>query len=141
MIKRNKMEENDQAQTVSAPPSDLIKINILYKKQKVMDALLEYHTYKLAGATPPKSKIQSAIHVLFSDLKPSLERWTVRKSKDNRLSVAEIKKKINSEKFEDIEEAFDEINYWLDEKKITRIDNRKDYDRTDPEMENFYDDE
>lgn len=135
---RDKMVYNEEDISVATPPADFVKINILLKKQRIMDALDHYYEFKGMGAHPELYKLRSKIHVLYLDLLPALTRW-IKPADEERESVEEIKKLINSKKFEEVERGFIEINFWLDAKKITRVDNRKDFDRTNPEHENEHD--
>jgi hypothetical protein len=123
--------------SVALPPLDLLKIQILNERNNIMSALQDYY-YRMARTKqkPDTAMLRSRIITLFTDLEPSLKRWLYddKGKSDSKYKALELK--IYSDNAADNIEAFKELNYWLDKKKIIRMDVLNQYDRTNVEESN-----
>jgi hypothetical protein len=67
-----------------------------------------------------------------------LDRWINPKEQKERMTTSEMLNILNDDdsEIDSILNVFNELNYWLDTKHITRIDNKKVMEGLDPETEN-----
>jgi predicted SAM-dependent methyltransferase len=107
--------------TVSASAIDILRILILQRRNDVIDSFEQYR--KVENHSHPDTGIVRARMIsLFMEIQAMLKR----KIRDYDALV----KKVLSEDFDDLEDAFFKINEFLDHNRLIRIDNRKIYDST-----------
>jgi len=123
-------KDNKELETTSTPPSDILKIMILQRRDDALSAIESYYKYMYSGATPPSHIVRSRVGSLFFDLEPCLRR---------SLSAGDYKHLsdyIFSDKAAIVILGFRELNAVLDQLKITRLDNNPRIDTTIVENEN-----
>jgi len=119
--------QNDS--TVSTPPSDLLKILIIQRRNDVIDAIETYYKLQLRNADVPDNIIRARILSLVLELGNAYKRWT---DKEHTTTTQTIL----TGSLMEVLNIFHEVNIQLDNKKITRIDTRQDFDRKNIEKEN-----
>jgi len=123
------MDDNSYQKTISTPPSDIIKINLYRKLMFVCDAFEDYYRIRGFKARTYPNVISARLIALFLSTQSALKRT-------KSIDYPELKRKIYSNKIEELEETYFIINEWMDTKKIIRVDNIKDIDLTRVELEN-----
>lgn len=121
------MNENG---TIATPPSELVKILILQRRNDVLDAIEGYYKMKCAGAEAPKHVVQARIRSLFLEREASLRRQY--STEDFKL----LETKVFGNSIDESIKAFREIDEYLDRLQITKVDNRQRIDTTNVEAEN-----
>ena len=116
--------------TVTTAPRDIIKIIILERRKYVIDAIEDHYKTVGRGLTPDKSVLHGRLMGLFYEVEPMHKRSM------SETEYQELKDKLFTKLQESHIEVFNRINNLMDKKGITKIDTRKDYDRTDAEAEN-----
>jgi len=124
--------------TISTAPTDILKIMILQRLDDVLNSLSAYYKYSDSGIQAPSYILSARIRTLLMVLKPSLDRWINPKEQKERMTTSEMLNILNDDdsEIDSILNVFNELNYWLDTKHITRIDNKKVMEGLDPETEN-----
>jgi len=124
--------------TVSTPAGDIVKILWLQKREDLHNELEKYNKLKALSTEPEQAVLKSKIGSLLIELLPYLERkQTTPEQKEKRES--QIKKIFFNEDELEPSEILDivlEINKILDELRVTRIDTRVRYDRSNVEEDN-----
>lgn len=123
--------------TVGRPAVDVERILILQRRNDVIEALEAYHQVDARGAQAETHVMQARIRSLYYEIAGMLNRR--HRSKKEKPKYEAFLEKLNSEKHEDLIEAFTFINNFLDTIRLTRIDTKTDYDRTDIEEDNKQD--
>lgn len=116
--------------TVTSSPTELLKINILIKRQEALDAIEKYYEYDYSGAQPPEHKVRAKIRTLFNLVRASFKRDHTNKQFDNFV------KSLNDKDINKVLSTFEELDDWMYDKKLIRFDNIKSYDATNVELEN-----
>lgn len=131
--------------TVGTPPGDLLKIIALQKRDYFLDALEQYKKVEYKGQTEAEQNIVCARMLnLFLELQAALYRTMkgqrVKAMKDGKAVDVDrydhLERLAYSKTVDDVLSAYYIINGWLDEKKLTRLDTRQDYDASRVEREN-----
>jgi len=118
--------------TVGTPAVDVVRILILQRRADCIEALEKYKKEDFAGITPNIALLKSRIYGLFLEIQGALKR----KLEKNKEQYEQLIQKINSNNIKDIEEAFFYLNEYLDRINLTKIDNKKEYDRSSFEKDN-----
>lgn len=113
--------------TVSTPPGDVVKIVVLERREQCIEALESYHNMEAASLeTGHKLSILRARIMAFW--------YQVQAMAKRRLTpeiYAEVKDGIEEAKNADeLVEAFEWLNIFVDDMGLTFIDSRAKYDRT-----------
>jgi hypothetical protein len=123
------MVDFDNEATVGTPAADIVRILILQRRSDLFEALEAYRKRDYLGASSDISTVRARLNTLFLEIQGTLKR---------RLKEEEYKDlliKIGSNKEEEILGAIYFLNEYLDALKLTRIDTRKEYDKTRVEHE------
>lgn len=115
--------------TVSTPSADIVKILILQRRSDVFDAYESLQKDDNSGInTNSLAIVKARLYTLFLELQPMLRR------KKSSIEYNQLLKDVKDES--KIEEVIFTLNDFIDTMKITRIDNRKEYDSTRAEAHN-----
>ena len=130
------MVDFNAEQTISTPPIDILKVMILQRYDDVLNSISSYYKYNDSGVQAPSYVISARIRTLLYTLKPALDRWI--NPDTGKLTTKDMEKILDNEDstIEDLFKVFNELCWWLDEKKITRLDNLKVLKDMNPETEN-----
>jgi len=123
--------------TVSTPAGDIVKILLLQKREDLHNELEKFNKLKSLGTEPEQAVLKSKIGSLIIELLPYLKR---KLKTEEYESKTEVLKKVffNDEEIDSpiILEIIQDINKILDELRVTRIDTRVRYDRSNVEEDN-----
>ena len=123
--------------SVALPPLDLLKIQILNERNAVMSALQDYYYIRARTKQEPNTALlRSRIITLYTDLEPSVNRWLYDEKKKSDSEFKALTSKIFSDIVDENIKGFQILNYWLDKKKVIRMDVLNQYDRTNVEESN-----
>lgn len=116
--------------TVGQPASEIIKILILQKRNDLIEAIEHYYKDKYISNMGDLSIIRARLTSLFVELQAMLKR---------RIPEYEVLKEkvFTSNKEEELFSIIYQINEILDSVNLTKIDNKKVYDRMRVEEENY----
>jgi len=120
----------EEHQTVAVPPSDLLKIMVLQRRDDVLAALEAYNKLSARSSGVPPHALKARIRTLFIDLKAALKNDM---DEERFLHLSNL---VDSDDVDEMLDAFDLVNEWLYNKKVTRFDTRKSYDPSRAEKEN-----
>lgn len=116
--------------TVGQPASEIIKILILQKRNDLIEAVEHYYKDKFISNNGDLSIVRARLISTFTELQAMLKR----RLKDE---YDELYKIVLTSKTEiELMKVIFKINEILDEVNLTRIDNKKVYDRMRVEEEN-----
>jgi len=123
---------------VTTPSWEILKLLALEKRENLMLAIEFYFKNKYLGSDVEQDTniIRGRLWCLYYEL----EAWLIRTYATKEIN--EVKRKIDSRIRDDagnpkeVFEAASFINKFMDDKKLTRIDNIKSIDRTRVELEN-----
>ena len=118
--------------TTSTPPTDLLKILIIQRRNDIIDAIESYNKLKFLHTDVPDNIIRARMLSLYYELGHALQRWLGKELGDFK----DFKKTMAHGDIKEVIELFEKINEHLDIKKITRVDTRQSFDRKDTEEEN-----
>lgn len=124
------MVDFNNESTITTPAADVVKILILQRRNDFLEALEAYNKEKARGIQTDISIVKSRLMSLFLEIQPALRRTY------SAEDYEELQVLIDARDEQEIIRAFIAINTWLDDKKLIRIDTRKQYDRTIAENEN-----
>jgi hypothetical protein len=124
------MVDYKNEKTISTPLSDVLKISILEKRDYVMQALKKYYIDSRVYDKRKPEAFSSGVIQLFYMVRAMLKQDL--NEKDFKKLEATI---LNSD-FKIVLEAFNQLEDYLHEKNITKIDSKKLYDTTSWEAEN-----
>lgn len=125
-------EKKDHVGTKGIPPHQLLKLQILKYQENVYMALDEYYSRLYFGSSARINQVKASVKVIFTMTKPYFKRWMVKDEEFNKLTLL-----TESDNPDDVIEAFDIINEYLDKKNITKIDTLQDYDTSIAEYDNI----
>lgn len=109
------MVDFNNPETIATTPEDLVKKIILEALIFVEDAIEDYNKKDFKGFTVDTYLIKARLTTLFNKLKPALD-------KDPGEAEAErIKNLISSGVYKDLIEAYQVLNAWVYNKKLTNI--------------------
>jgi hypothetical protein len=124
------MVDFNKETTVTTAPSDLIKVMILERWNNVIEAFERYqveHNKGLnAGDSYIRSRLYSLVNILYGGLKREMSAEVLK----------EVVFKIQKGKYSDLVDISNMLATYLDDKRLTRIDTRKQYDTTIVENDN-----
>lgn len=109
---------NNEA-TVSTPAVDVVRILILQRRSDLFEALERYNKTEYQGAQSDISIVRARLVSLFMELQAGIRRRT----KDDKEYI-KLKSKIYSSNPDNILEAIEYLNGYLDDMKLTRVDNK-----------------
>lgn len=124
------MVDFDDGATIGTPAVDVVRILILQRRYDLFEAWEQYKKQNHQGVDSDISVVRARLNTFFLELQAMLER------KLNKKDYAELYKKVNSKKEEEILEAIKLLNQQLDKLQLTKIDTRRVYDSTRVEKEN-----
>ena len=121
----------DMESTVSQDAAGIVRLMVLVRVDKMLIAWERYQNTQPNSGENEKYRIrtQSSIITLLSML---TARMSTREKKG--YSPTEIKRFLEEKKYEDA--ILKILMYLEDDLKLTKIDNMRDYDRTNAELEN-----
>ena len=120
---------NNEA-TMTTPAGDVVKLCIIEKWYNLIEALEAYDKSTSSGVASDFYIVKSRLMSLFRVLSPTLLRG------GKKAEYEEVILLSKSNKYDDIIRAFMVLNKFLDDIRLTRIDNKPIYDRTRVEDEN-----
>ena len=128
------MVDFNSEQTVSTPATELVKVLILQRRNDLIDAMEKFNTDLYLGVQgTATSMVRSRLISLFFEIQPILKRKMTNEVYNKLKDTIFFEDDLDSMK---IRKAVIELNEFIDEIKITRIDTRKQYDRTIVESQN-----
>ena len=132
---------NNEA-TVSTPAINVMKILLLQSRENLIEALEFYNKKVTEGVNIEQSPVKARLGTLFLQLQPYLERTYKEKEYNNMLSAFQKNIFFNEKDIPngDLLKLFIQLNNLMDSLKITRVDTRIQYDRTDIELDNAMND-
>lgn len=117
--------------TVAMPPLDKLKWDIIEQYDLVLYYFRKHQRQAhRTGEQPSNHEFHADLETLFIRLEAHLHRWL------DKEEFIKLEKQIQAHYFNDNLKAFRCINYWLDKKRLTRIDLESEYDTTSVEAEN-----
>lgn len=127
--------------TVGKTPGDLLNYLILQRRSEALEALQKYMHRKFgAQGNPPTHDLRSKIVALFYDLQAALKRTKTKKVEGKEYTEYDA---IRSQVMVDDDinvniKALESMLEWLDDKKISRPDMHRTYERSRVEVENQF---
>jgi len=121
--------------TITRPAVDIERVLVLQRRHDCIEAYEGYQKTILSGADTGDYTFRSRVLSLFIELKASLKRHYPEGDKD-KISFVELETWIRKGEEDELFNAFDLINDFLDVIKLTRLDTHKVYDSTRVEVEN-----
>lgn len=118
--------------TITRAPKNILEILIIEKRKYFLDALEQYYKDKFNNIQVSNSIIRARLITLFLDIKTSFSRS--RKPEE----AQELQELVYSKSTDDLLEAFDKINLFLDNKKLLQWDSMRTYDPGSVEEENDF---
>jgi hypothetical protein len=118
--------------TVTTPSWELLKILALEKRENLMLGLEFYykHRYDDQGQEQDLNIVRARLWCLYYEL----EAWLIRAKSEQ--VIKQVTAKIDSKDKDEVLGVVTFFNKFMDENKLTRIDNIKPIDRTRVELEN-----
>ena len=110
------MVDFDSEATIATPAIDVKRILVLQARQFVIDSLEAYYKSEQGGVSTEANIISSRVRSLFLEIRSGIRRHL--KPLDYEKLVTLVKGKTA----EDVEDAFDIMDTWLDTIGLTRID-------------------
>lgn len=129
------MVDYNNETTISKSPVQILQVTILEYRKYFLEAWEHYQkllNQHKAGVNDSKAVVKSRIQTLYLELKPSI------KNAKHSNFMQELHPKVHSDKPEDWLIAFDMINHFLYEKKLTQWDTMRRYDPSSVEDENSF---
>jgi len=133
---RTMVDFNNEA-TIGTPAVDIVRVLILQARENLLDSLEIYIKKTNASVDWPQDSLRSRILTLFFHLQSYYKR-TLTKTEYKDLYNKYTKVFFNSEELtkEEILDFVTSLNDTLDDLRLTRIDNKRVYDRTNIEEDN-----
>ena len=128
--KRSGKKEN-VSQTTTTPPSDLLKIMILNRRDDALLSIESYYKYLFQDVIPPSHIVRSRVISLFFDLEAYFYRVL------DTDKYKKLQEKIFSNDVNIVIKAFRELNQKMDELNLIRFDTKTKIDITRVESENM----
>jgi hypothetical protein len=126
----DKVKFADGPEMVGTSARELLKILILQKRDEAIQELRNYYYRDARGVAGSPHKVKARILCLYFELYSSMKRSWKKEVFHNLTS------KVKSNNIKDLSAAFCMMSDFLDQKVITKFDNRVNIDITDPEGEN-----
>lgn len=124
------MVDYNQSQTVTIPSTDLVRFSILERRSYVIDSIELYNRKRFKGYDPETYEIKARLWSLYIEL----EGGFIQDHPEQ--IVKEFESKLLSDEFDELIEAFRQLNQYIFNKRLTNIFGRKEYDGTNVELEN-----
>jgi hypothetical protein len=123
--------EANKADSVAIPPLDILKIQLLNRRDAVLSAIEAQEERRLRTDDPETGahKARAKILSFFYAVEPMIKRWVDRKE------YTQLKEDVLAS-YEKSLIVFRRVSELLDQKHITKIDMEKAYDSTNIEQEN-----
>lgn len=125
--------------TVGTPPGDVVKIVVLERREQVIEALEKYHWIASADQDTSHKRdiLRARIMAFWYQLQAMVKRRLAKAQPEGAPSYDEVKKAITDAKEEDeLIEAYEWMNEFVDDLGLTVIDSRPKYDRSIAEEAN-----
>jgi hypothetical protein len=120
---------NNTFENYATSPASILKIKILESRAYVIECVTSYTKVYASKADYGVVYVRCAINDLFLQVRSMIKKDYMDKEDKENLYTILLKKK-DSNKFSDLIEAFELIDDYLLQKKITRIDYVENFDRT-----------
>ena len=117
--------------TVGTPAIDVVRILILQRRADVIEAFELYHKQIANNIEGSTSLIHARLLSLFMELQGSIKRRCATEK-----DYLEVLKNFDSLEIEQMKKNFYYLNEYLDSIKLTVIDTKKQYDRSNWETDN-----
>ena len=114
--------------TSTIPPTDILKINIINRRNVVLFELEKYYSCLLANSSPPTHKLLACVRILFIDVECSY------KSQEN--DYKEVAALCLSDDITKCITGFRVLNNWMYKKGLIKFDTRGTIDPRIVEEEN-----
>lgn len=114
---------NNEA-TIGTPAVDVVRILILQRRSDFIEALERYNKMEYQNTSPDISIVKARLVSLFLELQAGLKRRLKKES------YTELMAKVYHEDMAQVLEAFNYLNEYLDDIRLTRLDNRPKADKT-----------
>lgn len=115
--------------TIATPAIDIVRVEILERRYNVGEAIEQVLKIESSDYRDIRM-LKARVKLYFLCIKPTIRRCLT----DEEYELLEDK--LDAGSVDEIIEAFMTINSVLDEIGFTKIDNKKKYDKTNPEAEN-----
>lgn len=125
------MVDFDNEATIGTPAIDIIRVLVLQARAYTFEAWEDYHKKRAAGIEANLNVVYARLHAWFDELQAALKRKL--KKEDYRKLKDGLAKNKDEQALRDVTYF---LNGYLDEIKLTRLDTKKDYDKTGWESEN-----
>ena len=125
------MSDLEIDKTMGIARKDILTQILLTRHYNTIEAFEKYNRIEYLGGQGDISILKQKLDSLFMTMSSALKKSL--KPEDFKL----LSDLMTSEKYQDLLKAFDILNDWLYEKKITMIDDRKVINRLDIELNNY----
>lgn len=115
--------------TIGTPAVDIMRVLVIEERKYILDAIEDYNKRKYMGADPDNSVLRSRLYTLYYELLGSIHRHKTTEEAE------ELERQIRSDKYEDNLSAAKTLILLLDTFKLTRLDTKRVYDSTRPDVE------
>jgi len=110
--------------TIGTPAIDVVRILVLQRRSDLFEAIERYNKLDYQGTTPDIAIVRARLVSLFLEIQASLKRRLKQQEYD------QLKEKIYSPDIVDIMDGVYYLNEYLDNMRLTRLDNRPHVDKT-----------
>jgi hypothetical protein len=117
--------------TIGTPLWHTCQVLILEGREEFIQAYKLYLRARGKGVNAPTYEMKASLNALFEQLRDSLQDTF----KDG--GFEELQVQLGSDKFEDLYSAWNTMSGHLYKKQVTKWDNKKQYDSTRTETENY----
>lgn len=122
--------------TIGTPAADIVRVLILQRRADLFEAWESYKKKEYQGVDIGLDVVKARLESLFLELQAALKRrWTKKSKKDQSNLYDDLLADIKSDDPEVICKTIHQLNDYLDEIRLTRIDTKSNYDSTDVEVE------
>lgn len=133
---------NNEA-TIGTPAANIVKILLLQARANVLESLEYYNKKKSEGVTYGQETVRARIGTWYLEHQPYLER-SLSKTAEQKQQYQELKELIEKDFFfsgndvedKDLLKMVVRLNNIMDQLRITRVDLKRQYDKTDVEEDN-----
>lgn len=132
---------NNEA-TIGTPAVNVVKILLLQARANTIEALESYNIKIMQGVNADQSYIKSRLGTWFLELQAYLNRSMKPKDYEDFYNKVKGLCFFNTKDLSDLEVLYVilELNKIMDKLRITRIDLKANYDKSNIEEDNFYND-
>ncbi len=117
--------------TIGTSAVDIVRVLVLQSRKYTFEAWEKYRKQKACNIDADLSLVYSRLHAWFDELQASLKRRM--KPEEYKALKVKLNKKDDETSLLDVTYF---LNEYLDDIRLTRLDTKKDYDKTDWESEN-----